>query len=126
MGTSDTRGRKQWLIGEQLLIGLAAVAILLSSADHWTTYLCLREPVEGFQVTESNPLSRWLFAQMGLVPGLLLDACATLLALWVVVHTQLIPGNAKVIFLAGVCGWTTAAVVNNYQILSSLGIVVTG
>ncbi len=120
MGTSDSRQRKT------LLIGLAAVVVLLSSADHWTTYLCLREPVEGFQVTESNPLSRWLFAQIGLIPGLVMDALVTLLALWVVVHTRLIPRGAKLAFLTGVCTWTAAAVVNNYQILTSLGILVTG
>ena len=54
--------------------------LLLSAADHWTTYLCLRSPVQGFEVTEANPLAAWLFSNLGLVEGLLLDSVVTVLA----------------------------------------------
>ena len=36
---------------------LALLTVLVSAADHWTTYLCLRAPVAGWNVTEAN-LSR--------------------------------------------------------------------
>ena len=49
---------------------LATLTVLLSLADHWTTYLCLREPVTGWSVTEANPLANWLFDLTGLLPGL--------------------------------------------------------
>jgi len=56
---------------------LAIATLALSAADHWTTYLCLRSPVLGWQVTEANPISQWLFEAIGLVPGLLLDSAVT-------------------------------------------------
>ena len=45
-----------------MLALLAVLTLALTAADHWTTYLCLRAPVEGWQVTEANPLASWLFA----------------------------------------------------------------
>jgi len=99
--------------------------LLLSTADHWTTYLCLRQPVEGFQVIESNPLARWLFHRVGLGLGLAVDGLVTLIAVGLLVQTQRVPMALKVCFLGGVCAWTAAAVVNNYQILKSLGLVAT-
>ena len=59
---------------------LAILTLLLSAADHWTTYLCLRAPVAGWHVAEANPLAEWLFASFGLVPGLLIDSGVTLVA----------------------------------------------
>ena len=59
---------------------LALLTLLLSAADHWTTYLCLRQPVDGWHVTEANPLADWLFDMMGLVPGLAVDSLITLSA----------------------------------------------
>ena len=49
---------------------LALLTLMLSASDHWTTYLCLRRPVDGFDVTEANPLAAWLFDSVGLVEGL--------------------------------------------------------
>lgn len=108
------------------LIGLGAAVLLLSTADHWTTYLCLRQPVEGFHVIESNPLSRWLFTRIGLGLGLAVDGVITLMAVGLLVHTQRVPTALKVCFLGGVCAWTAAAVMNNYQILRSLGLTTQG
>ena len=57
---------------------LAGFTLLLTGADHWTTYLCLRMPVEGWEVIEANPLADWLFQVMGLVPGPAIDTAITL------------------------------------------------
>ena len=53
---------------------IAFATLVLSAADHWTTYLCLRNPVTGWDVSEANPISDWLFSGIGLVPGLLVDS----------------------------------------------------
>ena len=60
---------------------LASLMLLFTAADHWTTYLCLRAPVDGWVVTEANPLAEWLFNSMGLVPGLLFDSVVTIFAI---------------------------------------------
>ncbi len=105
-----------------LLKSLAVGVILASTADHWTTYLCLREPITGFNVTEGNPLAAWLFGQVGLVPGLLLDSLITLMAVLVVVKTDLVPHGLKLGFFGAVCVWTGLAVANNVAILQALGL----
>ena len=33
----------------------ALTTLLLTAADHWTTYLCLHAPVDGWAVSEANP-----------------------------------------------------------------------
>ena len=107
-----------------MLLKLLAVCVVLAgTADHWTTYLCLRSPVSGFDVSEGNPLAAWLFGQVGLVPGLLLDSMITLFAVFVVVKTELVPQGLKLGFFAAVCVWTGLAVANNLTILHALGLV---
>ncbi len=106
-----------------MLLKLLAVGVILAStADHWTTYLCLRAPVTGFDVTEGNPLAAWLFGQVGLVPGLLLDSLITLFAVFVVVKTELVPHGLKIAFFGAVVAWTGLAVANNVAILQALGL----
>jgi hypothetical protein len=100
----------------------AALALLASAADHWTTYLCLRHPVSGWSVVEANPLAAWLFARLGLVEGLLVDSVVSLVALGFVVRTDALPRHGKVLLLVGVTAWTAAAVANNLGALSSLGL----
>lgn len=109
-----------------MLAPLVAVALLLSAADHWTTYLCLRSPVAGWEVTEANPLAAWLFHSMGLVEGLLFDSAVTLLAMSFLWFTPRLPRNAKLGFLAIVIAWTGAAVVNNVRALDALALSVAG
>ncbi len=106
-----------------LLKILAVGVILVSTADHWTTYLCLRAPVAGFDVMEGNPLAAWLFDQIGLVPGLLLDTLVTIGAIVVVIRSAILPHGLKLGFFAAVCVWTGFAVVNNLAILQALGLV---
>ena len=101
---------------------LAMLTVLISAADHWTTYLCLRSPVPGWQVSEANPVADWLFQTLGLVPGLLLDSAVTLVAVGFLLTTNLIPRTLRAGFLAFVTVWTCFAVANNVQALQALGI----
>lgn len=101
---------------------LALLTVLISAADHWTTYLCLRRPVPGWRVAEANPVAEWLFQTLGLVPGLLLDSAVTLAAVAFLVSTSLIPRTLRAAFLALVTLWTAAAVANNVQALHALGL----
>ena len=101
---------------------LALLTLLLSAADHWTTYLCLRQPVSGWQVAEANPLADWLFGAVGLVPGLMIDSAVTLLAVGFLLATRQIPQVAKGVFFAVVIAWTGFAVVNNFQAIQTLGL----
>ena len=101
---------------------LAMLTVLISAADHWTTYLCLRSPVAGWQVTEANPVAEWLFQTLGLVPGLLLDSAVTIAAVAFLLTTSLIPRPLRAGFLAIVSVWTFLAVANNVQALQALGI----
>jgi hypothetical protein len=101
---------------------LAFLTLLVSAADHWTTWRCLRAPVEGWVVTEANPISDWLFAQLGLVPGLLLDSALTLLAIAFLITTPLLPRPVKSTFFGVIIAWTGYAVVNNYQAIQTMGI----
>jgi hypothetical protein len=101
---------------------LAAVTLLLSAADHWTTYLCLRSPINGFQVTEANPLAAWLFQSVGLVEGLVIDSLLTIAALAFLLTTNRMPRVAKLVFLFAVIAWTGYAVANNLNAIYLLGL----
>jgi hypothetical protein len=101
---------------------LALFTLLLSAADHWTTYLCLRQPVSGWHVAEANPLADWLFGSVGLVPGLMIDSAVTLLAVSFLLITRHVPQVAKGVFFAVVIAWTGFAVANNWQALQVLGL----
>jgi hypothetical protein len=105
-----------------MLHWLALLTLLLTGADHWTTWVCLRHPVEGWVVAEANPLAEWLFSAAGLVPGLLIDSAVTLAALGFLVRTDLIPHALKVSFLCLATVWTAAAVANNLDAITRLGL----
>ena len=105
---------------------LVLLILLASAADHWTTYVCLRAPVVGWQVTEANPLADWLFQAIGLGPALLLDSAVTLLSLLFLLATRLLPIPVKQTFLSVVLFWTGVAVVNNWQAIQVMGLSATG
>ena len=109
-----------------MLRTLAGLTVFLSASDHWTTYLCLRAPVEGVRVTEANPLAAWLFESIGLVEGLLLDRALTLGALAFLLTTGLLPRRVKVGFLLTVVAGTGFAVLNNLGVLETIGLSPTG
>ena len=101
---------------------LSGFVLLFSAADHWTTYLCLRAPVAGYEVLEANPIAAWLFAQLGLVEGLLLDTVLTVAALTFLLRTRRVPRGLKTAFLVGVIGGTAYAVHNNLDAIYTLGL----
>ena len=101
---------------------LAVVVVILTSLDHFTTWLCLNQPVDGWSVTEANPLSDYLFAELGLLQGLALDSAVTLALLVMLVRTQLLPRRAKVASLCLLVATTGYAVVNNLQAVHALGL----
>jgi len=105
-----------------MLALLVSMTVLLTAADHWTTYLCLRAPVAGWEVTEANPLAEWLFGSLGLVEGLMVDSAVSALAIAFLITTSLVPKLAKRVFFAFVVLWTGVAVLNNLQALSALGL----
>lgn len=105
---------------------LALSTLLLTAADHWTTYVCLRAPVDGWTVTEWNPLADWLFVQAGLVPGLMLDAGVTIAAVGFLLVTHRFSRRAKTGLLAFISASTAVAVVNNLGAISTLGLPLMG
>jgi len=105
-----------------MLHALAGLTLLLTAADHWTTYVCLRGPVQGWRVSELNPLADWLFVKFGLVPGLLIDSTITLAAVAFLVSTALFPRSAKGVCFAILVASTAFAVVNNLRAIEVLGL----
>ena len=101
---------------------LAILTLLVSAMDHWTTYLCLRAPVDGWQVTEANPIADALFESYGLAQGLVIDSAITLLAVGFLLMTRRLTRLAKGLFFAAVIAWTGFAVVNNLQAIEALGL----
>ena len=100
-----------------LLPLLALLTLLLSAADHWTTYLCLRRSDAVWEVTEANPLAAWLFERIGLVEGLALDSAVTVLGVAFLLATPWVPRPLKIGFLAAVVSATGVAVSNNLGVL---------
>jgi hypothetical protein len=109
-----------------MVLFLAATALLFALADHWTTYLCLREPVVGWEVTEANPLADWLFQSFGLAAGLWIDTVVTVAILMLLVRTRLFPDAVKIGFLCVLVLTTGFAVGNNLEALYRIGLGVTG
>ena len=101
---------------------MALLTLLLSAADHWTTYLCLRTPLAGWEVTEANPIADWLFGSFGLVPGLLVDSALTLGAVAFLLTTRRVSRLAKFCFFGLIVAWTGFAVINNWQAVQALGL----
>ena len=105
-----------------MVVVLAFLVLVVSGADHWTTYLCLRDPVVGWNVTEANPISAWLFLTIGLGSGLWMDTLATVLGMGFLIKTRMVPEEVKLLFLAVVIASTAYAVDNNLDALFQLGI----
>jgi hypothetical protein len=105
---------------------LAALTLLLSAADHWTTWLCLRSDLPGWEVQEANPLADWLFHNVGLVGGLLVDSAVTLAAVGFLVSTRYLSPGSKRFFFGFISLWTGMAVVNNVQAISTMGLSLLG
>jgi len=101
---------------------LAGSSLLLTGVDHVTTWLCLRDPVSGWDVTEANPIADWLFQSTGLVPGLAIDSVVTLAAVGFLLFTAALPQSIKVAFLALITLTTGYAVLNNLRAMTEMGL----
>jgi hypothetical protein len=101
---------------------LTISTIALTGADHWTTYLCLRAPVDGWVVTEANPIVEMLFDSAGLGVGLVIDSAITMLAVLFLVTTRLLHPHAKLGLLGGITLATGYAVVNNIGAIVEMGL----
>ncbi len=100
----------------------ALTTILLTCADHWTTYLCLHAPVQGWTVAEANPVAEWLFDQTGLAVGLAIDTFLTFAAIAFLVSTGLFDHRMKVGLLGVLCVSTGYAVFNNLGAIHRMGL----
>jgi hypothetical protein len=101
---------------------LGLLVVLLNLADNTTTFLCLRTPVDGFEVMEANPLARWLFDSVGLVEGLVFEMLVTTAAIAFLVLTDRIPHRARIallILLAALPAWAS---LNNFLVMQAVGL----
>jgi len=105
---------------------LVLVILALTSADHWTTYLCLTQASSGWVVTEANPIAGWLFAHAGIVPGLVIDSLVTVAALVFLAGTQRFSPRLRIAMLGVVALATGYAVANNIFAIQALGIPLFG
>jgi hypothetical protein len=109
-----------------LLRVLALLTLTLTAADHWTTYLCLSRPVEGWHVSEANPVADWLFSSTGLVQGLAIDSAVTGAAIAFLLFTTRFASGMKVALLGFITLTTGYAVASNVNAMSDLGLSLLG
>lgn len=101
---------------------LTLTTIALTALDHWTTYVCLRSPVDGWVVSEANPIADLLFRLAGLGPGLAIDSLVTLAAVFFLFTTRLFSHTSKIALLAIITLTTGYAVFNNLGAINRMGI----
>jgi hypothetical protein len=104
----------------------AALALLFALLDHWTTWLCLRAPIPGWEVREANPLAAWLFGSVGLAEGLWIDSLVTLAAVLLVARTQKVSRAVKLVLLGLLITTSAFAVANNFGVIQRLGLSAAG
>ena len=97
-------------------------AIALTCADHWTTWLCLHAPVEGWHVVEANPVAEWLFDRAGLSAGLAIDTLLTSTAIAYLSWTSLFGHAIKLGLLSFIALSTGFAVFSNLGAITRMGI----
>lgn len=100
---------------------LGALVVLFNATDNTTTFLCLRNPIPGFEVVEANPIARWLFDSIGLLEGLVLEMLITTAAIGFLVVTQRIPRRMKLFLLALLALLPAWASLNNMLVLRAVG-----
>lgn len=101
---------------------LVAMTVALTCADHWTTWLCLHAPVEGWDVIEANPVASWLFTRAGLAPGLVIDTLITLAAIGHLARSAALAHGIKVALLTVITLTTGYAVLCNLGAITQMGI----
>jgi len=105
-----------------MLRGLAILTIALTGVDHWTTYLCLSAPVDGWLINEANPVAQHLFEIAGLGPGLAIDTLITVAAITFLITTHIFDRTIKIGLLGVITVSTGYAVVNNLDGITRMGI----
>ena len=105
-----------------MLRWLALITIALTCADHWTTYVCLSSPIDGWQVTEANPVARWLFERAGLAGGLLIDSLVTFAAVAFLASTRTLGDGLKLAIFGVITLSTGYAVLNNLGAITRMGL----
>lgn len=100
----------------------ALITVALTCADHWTTYMCLQAPVDGWTVTEANPVADWLFDQAGLGAGLAIDSLVTLAAVAFLYTTSVFSHRVKLGLFSVITLSTGYAVVNNLGAIDRMGL----
>ncbi len=101
---------------------LGALVVLFNLTDNTTTFLCLRQPVEGFEIVEVNPIARWLFEQIGLFEGLALEMGLTTLAVAFLVLTRSVPPKLRIGLLVVLAILPAWASLNNYYVLKAVSV----
>ena len=105
---------------------LGILVVLLNAADNITTFLCLRAPVPGFELSEANPAASWLFGAMGLRSGLIFEMVVTTAAVALLVVTDHVPPRIKIallIVLAALPAWAAA---NNAWVIKATNLSLAG
>ena len=105
---------------------LGAVAVVLNLLDNTTTFLCLRQPIAGFEVFEANPFASWIFQAVGLLEGLVLETVITTGAVAFLVLSSRIPRGLRIALLALLTLLPAWAVANNMQVMYEVGLQVPG
>lgn len=101
---------------------LVLTTVALTCADHWTTWLCLHTPIEGWDVVEANPVAGWLFDRAGLGPGLVIDTLITLAAVAYLSLNATLAHGVKVALLTVITLTTGYAVLCNLGAITQMGI----
>lgn len=99
----------------RFLIG--ALVVVMNLADNATTFLCLRAPVDGFDVVEANPVAAWLFGKVGLLQGLVLEMAVTTVAIAFLVVTDRISPRVKIALLVVLAALPAWAALNNWMVI---------
>jgi hypothetical protein len=102
---------------------LGALVVLFNCLDNATTFLCLRQPIAGYEVFEANPVARLLFDSMGLIEGLLLEMVITLAAVGFLVWTRRIPMRLKLSLLVVLVVLPAWASINNLLVIRAVSVV---
>jgi hypothetical protein len=104
----------------------AALALACALLDHWTTWLCLRAPIPGWEIQEANPLAAWLFGRVGLVEGLWIDSLITFGAVLLVAGTARLSRPLKLGLLGLLISTSAFAAVNNLEVIQRVGLAAAG
>jgi hypothetical protein len=102
------------------LLGL--LVLLFNLTDNTTTFLCLRAPVNGFDVIEANPFARWLFDAVGLAQGLMIETVLTTAAVGFLVFSPRISPRVRMAVLVVLTVLPAWATLNNLQVMRAIGL----